>query len=377
MIYIFLWCTFIINLINSIAKKHSKLISFTLIIFLCIVMGANTNNADYYSYEDLFNLQPNSVEAGFLLIIKLFNFVGLNYVAFRLILAIVGILLIHQTVKKITDNFSCFYMLYFIFPFFIDAVQIRNFLAMSIFIYAVPCLMDDNLKNRIKYILLIILASSIHISAITYLIFLLVNKVKKNVLIKYLFILVIMSMVILSLNRSIFIIIVGNLLNYIESLSDHIQYYGEVLTRWGYLFYWGVQLSFTYITKILSKEKLNFSKESMSVGKREMQTGESIKKEDIVNNFCEFIFWVNVISLIFMPTYVIQIIYFRFYRNIIPLNYIAIISKLKYLPQKSLKKRIITIALIGLSIALFFIDIYNPFRIGVVDAIFKNNWIFN
>ena len=376
MLYIFSGFVVAINLFVAMIKKNSKIISFCLIILMCVLMGANTNNPDYNTYETIFNLGAVPPDPGFFLIIKLFRFLGLNYETFRLVLSIFGIVLIHQTLNKLTSNYSYFYVLYFIFPFFIDIVQIRNFLEMAIMIYAMPFLLQDTLKGYIKYTILIIFAASIQITAILYLLFLLINIVKRFTIIKYIFVIVIISAITISLNRSFFIGIVNQLSTNFGYYDERINYYSEVLTRNGYFFYWGVQLCFLYITKILFSGTNNLKNQNVIEGKREMQINKLTQNENYVNSFCELVFWANIISLIFMPTYVLQALYFRLFRNLVPLNYIAIISSLQYLPPKSLKKITITLALFGLSIVLFYVDIGKPFYETIIIKIFENNWVF-
>lgn len=371
--YLISTVVFLANLVNAFLKKNSKLLPIGFIVLLCIIMGANTKNPDYFSYRSLYFMGSFTGELGFLIIIKIFNFFNIEYFVFRLVWTLVGFALIHQTLIKLTENHSAYYVLYAIFPFFIDAVQIRNFMVMAIFIFAFPYLIEDDYKGKIKYSIAILIASSIHYVSIVYLLFLLINVLKNNLKIRNLYIAFVAVLILISLNHDLYSIIIKTIFSTFALVYSQIGYYGNVLTRFGYLFYWVIQVGFiVLVNAILRQLKKN--------QENELDTSPSILKGksvtlNYIQKFCTVVLWADLISIIFLPTYVIHSLFFRLFRNLIPLNYMAIIGSLKFLTGDNKIRRNIPIILILLSLMLFYVEIFAHFDVKIFKALMEYNWL--
>lgn len=352
------------NICNSFLKKHIQLISWSLILLLCVLMGTNTRNPDYYNYRLMFMLKKSTIEFGFTSLIYLFRSIGLNYHAFRLFLTILGFVLIHHTVKKVTDRPSFFYILYMIYPFFLDAVQIRNFVAMAILIFAFPFLMKTDVKSKFYYILLIFLATSMHIMSLVYLLFLLIEPIQKSTKFARIYFIIVMILGLVSLNRALFESIVEGVIRLLAMIYPQIGYYGDISTRYGFLIYWGIQIGFTMLLKILIDQMRNAN--DIDILK---------ERKDWMIRFSEVVFYANLISMIFLPTYVIHTLYFRFFRNLIPLNFLVLIGGLSQF--KFSKKTQVSLigAFLFLAFALVFIEVFLYYRSEIVDAIFNHSWL--
>ena len=168
--------------IKKINLKNIKFVIFFAITW--ILFAFNTDNADYQNYANAFKnvgygLENNYFETGFLFLTRLAILVGLNYPAFLAMIATISLLLVASSVFYLTNNRSFVWLLYTIYPFVFDVVQYRNFLAFSIVFFALRFLVDENKKSLLKFVLLVIIATTIHSSSIIYFAFLLV-KVKSN-----------------------------------------------------------------------------------------------------------------------------------------------------------------------------------------------------
>ena len=354
-----------LNLINISLRRKVKFISLSLVILLGVLMGANSSNPDYYVYKDYFDMVRSINDIGFMLMIRFFNLINVDYEYFRLMITILGLTSIHKTVKKFTTNYSFFYLLYFVFPFFIDVVQIRNFFAYSIVLYATPYLIEGTKSGTKKYIALVLIASSIHLTSIVYLIFAFMKNIKKQNILRLLFYLVVFTIMAVTLYRPLFINLMDHVFVLIGRFDERIFYYDVVSTRYGFLFYWTVQFCYIWIIKILRSRMKNINSSG------EMNSNHY--KKNIA--FIDLVYWINIISLVFIPTYAVHSLFFRFYRNLIPLNYLVIIPAVKQLKPMSVKKIVIVLGIVLLSILLFYVDIYRPFYSVVIQKVFQNNWL--
>uniref|UniRef100_UPI00405605A8 EpsG family protein n=1 Tax=Acetatifactor sp. TaxID=1872090 RepID=UPI00405605A8 len=156
--------------------QSQKILEYIICLLLIVIMGLNTYNVDMKNYVNLFHLiqagvWPNGIEKGFLLLLYLANKLNLQYYDVVCICAIVGTLLVVKGIRKYTDNIWPVLLCYFIFPFFLDVIQIRNFMAMAIFIYGTQFLLEKNKIGLIKYIITILISASFHNLSYIYLIF--------------------------------------------------------------------------------------------------------------------------------------------------------------------------------------------------------------
>lgn len=367
----------LVNFINLFLKKHSKLILFFMLTLLWLLMGANTNNPDIYSYQiNYSNNDVISFEIGYEMLRSLSLILGFNYVMFRIIISALGIALIHNTVKKIIDNQSAFYLLYLIYPFLMDVVQVRNFLAMAIFVFAIPYLISDKKWSSHKYVLLILLATSVQVASIVYLPLVYFVKKKRTILFKLLFFELILSLIIISLSPTMLDGLSRFLISTISGFNDKFAAYGFRQTNLGYLLYWFIQ--FTNFTLVYwSNKNFKFSKNKIN------KSGVGIDNQDksdieiygIQKRYMELMVWVNMYAFLFLPFYVFQSTFERFMRNIIPLNLLAYIVSTRYLPPKSGKKLLFMVTYITYNLFLFYINIYLPYGESIVKTIFRYNWI--
>ena len=128
----------------------------------------------YYklSYEG--SITTGYFERGYYLLTVLFRKIGFNYQQFKLIMAILSVLLIARSLSGLDINYVLVLVLYFCSAFQTDLEQTRNFFAMSVVIYSLHFLFEDNRHpaNSLKYCIGILLAASIHTASLFFLIFL-------------------------------------------------------------------------------------------------------------------------------------------------------------------------------------------------------------
>lgn len=174
----------------TLFKKNSKVIACIFLLYLWIVFGFNTYNGDYLVYELQYN-HPELMEVGgkSFLYRKLIEFSsqhGLDFMQFRAVISLIGLLFISSVVFKYTKYASFVFLCYFLSTFFIDVTQFRSFFASSIVIFAFHFMFEEGRPAVVKYVLCCSVASLIHPLCAVYLIFMLcryfdLDKIRKIV----------------------------------------------------------------------------------------------------------------------------------------------------------------------------------------------------
>lgn len=160
-------------------KKSLTLFFVLLFMLMWIIMGFNTQNPDYEYYNNLFlrakhGISYHAVETGFWFLINISVKLGIDYSMFIKIYTLIGLMLIGNSIVKYTKKSSLVLLLYMCYPFLLDVVQIRHFMAMAIFIFAMRYLEEYSKKNLLKYIACIVIAASQQIIALSFLVYILV-----------------------------------------------------------------------------------------------------------------------------------------------------------------------------------------------------------
>ena len=148
-----------INFKINLNKVSNRTIYLILLVFMWVLFAFNTRNNDRDNYLSLFTLITDfgqfdsNIEVGFQFLIQIAGNLGLNYEMFQAILATFFLLGISYFIKKYSMNPTLSLLVYAIFPFVIDTIQIRNTLAcMFIIIGLSKLLLAVEGKNKVKNI---------------------------------------------------------------------------------------------------------------------------------------------------------------------------------------------------------------------------------
>lgn len=351
----------VILLVSGIIKKNSRIIAFLLFALLWILFGLNAGNIDYKNYERGFSWAHGhlrfNTEIGIQIIYKLFIFAGLTYKHFLAVFSLVGLLLILKTIERYTQNVAFVLTLYFIFPFLIDVVQIRNFMIMAIVLYGTRYLIEDKIKGTFKFVVLVILASTIHYSASFYLLLLLVKQ-------KGIKSLLILSVVIT------FISIISIYSNFIPSLALKFVPAQKVNHWFRNRFNWGIipaaviyLVNFFFIYYSYLKIKSGTSSDKVI----------DLRGHETNLRYAEVVFKINIILMLVFPFFVFNMIFFRLFRNMFVLDYIMYSICLSYLIPKTKEKALFTASIILFILMLsFYYTIYSYFN-TVFIPVFQDN----
>lgn len=351
MSYIIVFNAFFFTLISSFFR-NSGLFVLLLIPVMWAMFGANYSNADYANYLAIYELQEQGVifdtsQIGFISLMSLSSTLGLSYNGFLTIVSFMGILLIYSTISKYTEKPNFVFALYFIHPFFLDIVQVKHFLAMSIIVFSVRFLIENRITSTYKYIAGILIASSIHFIALFFLPLAFIKKINIKILVIFI---ITSSLGLLFLDK----------LNIIQQLAIKIagdtrtESYFENRANFGFFVQFFIQLCtlaiVLYSVKIL-REKNKSSK------------------------FVELIFIINIYLLILFPFYVINGTFERAFRISLILDYILFSLTFSTL---SIKLKPYYISMLVTLVSLLFIwQVYYNYSEEVFYSIFENNHVFD
>jgi len=158
---------------NFCFPKNKKVFMISL-LGMAILFAFGHDNADYLNYareySDSIIMNWDDPEPIWILIMHICNILGMSFSLFKGLIFLVSMLLIFKTVVSITDDVNIVLTMYFLYPFIIDATQIRNFFAMSILCYSLRYLASRRKIDVIKYIISIFLAYGVHNIFIIYLV---------------------------------------------------------------------------------------------------------------------------------------------------------------------------------------------------------------
>ncbi|UFH46686.1 EpsG family protein [Flavobacterium galactosidilyticum] len=157
--------------------KKSGIISTLLFVLMWVLFGWNYWNADYGMYNDMYGDSVSEIiffeyEGGYEFLIFCCKSIGLNFHQFHALIAAIVLLLVF----RFFHSFSylpalltvCFFWIFFPLQF----VLFRNFIAFSIMLQGLISVLRNEKYSNEKYVFFVLLASTIHISSLFYLVFL-------------------------------------------------------------------------------------------------------------------------------------------------------------------------------------------------------------
>lgn len=150
----------------SLLRKSSKYVNYAFIILMGLMFVFVYENAD----TELYRLQYyastkfdwTDTEPLWMILQTLGVKLKLSFEMFRCCVFGVSIYLVFKRINQFASERNLVLVLYLVYPFLIDMSQMRNFLAMSILVYAIPFLAEKTEKSLLKYIALILISTLIH-----------------------------------------------------------------------------------------------------------------------------------------------------------------------------------------------------------------------
>lgn len=331
-------------------------------------MGGNTDNPDSIIYMNAYNSSSfYDKDVGFGAMMYISKLAKLTYNQFKLIVSIIGLLLIHFTAKRIVKNEFLFFLLYFIYPFFFDVVQVRNFLAMSLFLFSIPFILKGGKINILLSLFFILVAASFQKIALVYLPVVFLSRIHKKHILQGVLIALAIFSVIVGLNKSLVVEFL-NRIDFVDKLSGVENYLQNNNTN-GWIVFWGEQFVAFGLSLICMRRVELYYKKGILSG------------NDIVLNLSRLIYAINLYCFIFMPLFALDENYTRIIRNIIPIELMLFVcffetlrsKNIKSLPSKS--EVIFSVGTIGYQFLMFGL-LASSYWSSIIVKVFEYNWIW-
>ncbi|MGE4287707.1 MAG: EpsG family protein [Salinivirgaceae bacterium] len=345
------------------SKKRS--IFFVVLFFLCLLATFNFDNPDRANYFDSFNRAADGwafyglAEVGQQFIYQIFNRLGFGFNVFLGIYYFIAFALIARFILRYTDNPGYVLVLYFIYPYFMDVVQLRTLMTTAIVINAIPYLSIKSKAAALKYLLLICLAGTIHYSVLFFLLLLFFRKISVRKLIIASVFIVIISVffndIILQWLMDSFPFLERKLLRYTRIFQT------SIYTKVGLLIYFSAGLFLVYMALLKFKNR-GLKKYVDKDGKMSL-------------DFVEVILKANILIFFLFPFLMFALEFIRLYRPILILNYV-LFSNVIFVFRKSLTKDIFDQILIFLFVVLTFgYFVLLQFSDTVLFSFFEYNYL--
>lgn len=168
MVYLLFSICFILGLFF----RKNKFIQVIMIVYIYIIMAFNINNPDYTNYSSGYYFIGIGEytgwikDYGYLFLVEIANKVGLDYSEFLIVFFAVCTVLLVKIVNLYSSSPNAVLSMLMLYPLFINIIQIRLFLAILIVLFAIQYLNEYKFSNLLKYLFALVLATSLHLSAV-------------------------------------------------------------------------------------------------------------------------------------------------------------------------------------------------------------------
>lgn len=361
--------------LRNYKKTCRKVTLFLIVLYVIVLMCFSYTNNDTNIYKNIIYIGSKDTfwdkDIGFGLLLQIGYFFGFSYETFRFFIYLLAILLIHFGVSKILKKYeNLFWLIYCLYPLFLDNIETRNFLAYSILIFALPFLFEKRVSKKTLFFMLFVVACLIHkiifIYAIPMLAYPILRTEKKStrMLIDALFIL----LCVLGVNKNIFISILNSLPSWFQSIPG-ISRNLVTTNNNGWIVNLVTTVAFYFSVRVMYSEIVV---QGLAKGK--------VSILSLRYKFCRITYVFGVFGSMLAPFYMISGDYMRVIRNLYAVTAIAILAVFECVGHSSYK-----INLAGVSLTLLIIAeligvasiFYSNEQEALIYDIFVNNYIFN
>jgi len=373
---LFVFISITVKLQSNFEGMKTFFVGSSLLIFL-IFMGLNYNNADFVMYQqqynssvfftgDIFDYMDAAIfgysrDFGYTFLNKIFAECDFDYISFKFISSLIFLsLLIYISVKD-NRNYYWVLLLYFIYPFFMDIMQVTNFYMEVIVNISLYIYVRSEKYRIIKFYLLIFLASTFHSGGLVYSLFIPFIKLlhsKRGRYIAYAFIL--LGLLVPLYGRFIQNnwLLFGVFLGSTDSSFGHYAGYMEQIMGIGYL------KVYIYIVFMIILSQYMF------------RCVDKVESSSYVKEIVQMVSFIWLYIACFLPlSPLIWDFAVRLPRNCMLITYIAI--SLFFTVTPKYKKNIIGLLLAFSSIYFGLFDLYTEENIFNLWLIFEYNTLFD
>lgn len=294
--------------------ERSDFLALGLMLILYFTVFNCTNDPDYRNYITIYDSCMTQIEPGYLLFETIGHILGRTYFQFRAVVIALSYTLIWAALTKADANKNLVLALYAVFPFTLDAIQIRNLIAAAIVIFSVVSLLTDEKHSKVRYTAGILIAACFHVVSLVYLMLLAVDFRKENPknrrMLGILFLVSLTAALVMKVDPGL-VIRLGTLL--FSTMEEKLSYYVRGDVRWGFLLYWAMELCYLAAANLSSRCEF--------ADRRNVTDFERI---------CDRMLpWIHLAVACSFPLCLIHVDFYRIYRNLSLINYFLLPILLK------------------------------------------------
>lgn len=324
-------------------KKRSNQIWTMLSFFLAYIFMAGAGpfypfRADYHRYivhyEEVVNRSVfSSGQIGYQTLMRIGNFIGLPFDVFRLLVMAGCFFLIYRfVIKRYNVNANYIIALYMTYGLIMDSEQFRNWIALSILLSGLHFLESGKLKGKGKFLIIMGIAASFHISFIFYIPLIFVDGNRRNYIISLLFICSSLLTGILILN--------GNTIPFQQQIvsaigNRRVDNYLSSQTNLGWIIPLSLHLSSIFLSfwarQVIHVKHFGFNP-NFEVNDPLYEEKYMIQKELRMSNM---IFWINMAMTVLFPIYIINLQFYRLMRSLLLVTYVICAKASTYIRRRT------------------------------------------
>lgn len=274
---VFVFASFTIGCVFS--RKRNLIIGILLAINMALVSSKMPFYvSDYTTYEADYNNQLQSMEPAYNLMTRIFFHNGFSYENFRIFLIFFFFGIMFIGIYRLKINSALFFSIYSVFPFFVDAIQVRILGFVSFFVLAISLYDKSNSKKRILLIeATLIIGANFHSIGYIFVLFPLMKYILDRFGFKFVVLCIFVVNIVFGMIFKIFGSsgFLGNMASFISSISGRdsmetllTSYYSESASTVWTMIWWIVML-FSYavvLLIILREKKNNFNSNILGIG---------------------------------------------------------------------------------------------------------------
>ncbi len=363
------------NFLCYMIKIGNKSTALITLISLCLIIYNSQQYSDIINYRHYFYEvmdQTHSMrEPGFFWITKLIQLFTYDFDVYRSIVFALTLLICLIVCFSYGKNASLFLMVYCAYFFYMDGIQIRNFLATSVLVYSVYSILKDEKNGIFKFIIGILIATTIHSSFIIYIILLLIkldykritNKFRRNRIIILFSILITLSLSCVMRYSNVINVVLISFGSKFSSINERVSIYSSTTSRLGWIMpaasYLASFFSIIYASNVLKGSSENVYRRGMALFDSKLYFYD-IPSFDVSS--IDRLLLINAVGLLFVPLCLLNLTFYRLSKNIIFINSIIISNVLSLTGNNSKGRTTIVFISFILSIvvmAIFDLTIYN------------------
>lgn len=283
-------------------------LAFLLICFLVFLAITDRDNPDYNSYRTSYVMHTvNTVDKGFEYLRNIGWSLGWSFELFHAVIYGFFYLVTWVALCRFGINKNFALGLYALFPFAYDAIQIRWFCACSVVLFSLSFFMEERKSSIVKYVIGVLIASTLHSLSIVYLLFLLVKiedsaKSKQTIL-----------RVVFGLS---FLVIIVSTVN--PSFRQLLIYYFSLNTSQQKFNYYNRGVNWRNVIFLIAQELFFYFSAKTNYSISKSLDGAEHHEYRIISNL---IYGCNLAICCTLPLLLISQNFHRIYRNMLILNY--------------------------------------------------------